>query len=382
MKERWTRVPFTEVATLRRREINVEQDGVYPEVGVRSFGRGLFRKPPRSGLEVGDKRLFRLKCGDLIIQITFAWEGAVALVAAEDEAFYGSVRVLTFEVDEEKCDGRFLLWYFRTKQGVEQLARISPGSAGRNRVLATRRLGEIVVPLPPLLEQRRLISDLEAVEGRLTRTQRLREEQEHELQAALHSAFHHLEAHAQWKPMSEVAPLAWRRITIDTEASYTEYGVRSFYKGVFFRRKVSGSAFSWQELYRLQTGDLVFSNIMAWEKAIAVAGSEHDGWVGNHRMLVCEPRRDLVLASCLQHYFMTAGGFVKVLQASPGTAARNKTLKASDLMAIQVPVPPMSDQRAFEALCQKAAQLRAIQGHQTADMKAIVPSMLDGLFGS
>ncbi len=98
------------------------------------------------------------------------------------------------------------------------------------------------------------------------------------------------------------------------EASYTEYGVRSFYKGIFLRRKVSGSVFSWQELYRLEPGDIVFSNIMAWEKAIAVAGSEHDGWVGNHRMLVCEPRRDLVLPSCLHHYFMTADGFAKVLR--------------------------------------------------------------------
>ena len=158
--------------------------------------------------------------------------------------------------------------------------------------------------------------------------------------------------------------------------------MRSFYKSIFLRRKVPGSAFSWQELYRVQAGDIVFSNIMAWEKAIAVAGSEHDGWVGNHRMLVCEQRRDLVLPSCLHHYFMTADGFAKVLKASPGTAARNKTLKADDLMAIQVPVPPMAQQHAFEALCQQFAQLRAKRAPQAAELNALLPSLLDRIFNA
>jgi len=382
VKNGWSEVSLRDIATLTRRQVLVEAGCSYPEVGVRCFGKGLFHKPPRTGLEVGDKKLFALRHGDFVIQVTFAWEGAVGIVAEADQSFFGSVRVLTFEVEAERCERRFLLWYFRTKAGVDQLARISPGSAGRNRVLAIGRLGEVRIPLPPLAEQQHLVAHLDAIEARLTRAQKLREEQEVELQAALRSAFHQLEARAEWKPVSEVAPLAWRQITIDPEASYTEYGVRSFYKGIFLRRKVPGSAFSWQELYRLNTGDIVFSNIMAWEKAIAVAGPEQDGWVGNHRMLVCEPRRDLVLPSCLHHYFMTADGFAKILKASPGTAARNKTLKADRLMEIEVPVPPLAQQQAFDALCQQVAQLRSTRPSHVAELNALFPSLLDHIFNS
>ena len=382
MKKGWSEVPFTDFATLVRRQTSIDDDGEYPEVGVRCFGKGLFHKLARTGIEVGDKKLFRLKEGDFILQVTFAWEGAVAIVGKEDESLFGSVRVLTFEIDAAVCDTCFLLWYFRTAAGVAQLARISPGTAGRNKVLAIGRLGEMKIPLAPLAEQQRIVAHLDAIESRLARAQKLREEQEVELQAALRSAFHRLEAHAEWTPLSEVAPLAWRQITIDPDASYTEYGVRSFYKGIFLRRKVPGSAFSWQELYRLQAGDIIFSNIMAWEKAIAVAGSEHDGWVGNHRMLVCEPRRDLVLPSCLHHYFMTADGFARVLKASPGTAARNKTLKADDLMAIQVPVAPIAQQRAFDELCKKVASVRAAQKPRTTELASLIPSLLDGIFNS
>lgn len=382
MKTGWSEVPFTDFATLVRREASIDDDGEYPEVGVRCFGKGLFHKLKRTGIEVGDKKLFRLKEGDFVLQVTFAWEGAVAIVGKDDESLFGSVRVLTFEIDTAVCDARFLLWYFRTAAGVAQLARISPGTAGRNKVLAIGRLGEMKVPLPPFAEQQRIVAHLDAIEARLIRAQQLQEEQELQLKAALNSAFHKLKVDVRWKPVGEVAPLAWRRITIDPDKSYTEFGIRSFYKGIFLRRKVAGATFSWQELYRLKAGDIVFSNIMAWEKAIAIAHGEHDGWVGNHRMLVCEPRPDVVLPTYLLHYFMTSEGFAKILQASPGTAARNKTLKADNLMAIEVPIPSLSRQRTFESLCEHVASIRAAQKPQVADIAKIFPSLLDRIFNS
>jgi hypothetical protein len=64
------------------------------------------------------------------------------------------------------------------------------------------------IPLPPLVEQQRLVTHLDAIEARLTRAQRLREEQDLELRGALNGAFHQLEVHAEWKPLLEVAPQA------------------------------------------------------------------------------------------------------------------------------------------------------------------------------
>ena len=83
----------------------------------------------------------------------------------------------------------------------------------------------------------------------------------------------------------EVVPLVRREEAFDPQTSDTELRVRSFYNGAFQRRTVPGSDFSWQDLYRIQSGDLVFSNSMAWEQAIAIAKSEDEGCVGNHRML-------------------------------------------------------------------------------------------------
>lgn len=75
----------------------------------------------------------------------------------------------------------------------------------------------------------------------------------------------------------------------------------------------------------------------------------------------------------------TPEGFAKIVAASPGTIARNKTLKADDLMAIEVPVPPLAKQQAFATLCQKFARLRAAQESRATALAALIPSLSTGL---
>lgn len=147
-------LPFTEIARLERRPVSVQLDQCYQEIGTYSFGRGIFHKVPRTGAEIGDKRLYQIRAGDLILQITFAWEGAVALAEQKDDGLFCSVRYLTFRVNEEICSPWFLLTYMKTPEAVSQLGVISRGSAGRNRVLSVKRLGEIAVPVVPAEYQR------------------------------------------------------------------------------------------------------------------------------------------------------------------------------------------------------------------------------------
>src|SRR6058998_65424 len=133
-------VSLGELITLVRRPVKVVADSQYAEIGIYCFGRGIFHKMSRSGVEVGDKDLFLIKEGDFILQITFAWEGAVALATSAEDGMYGSVRFPTFRVDQAQCFPPYLVNYFRTPAGVGQLVKISPGSAGRNRVLNIKKL--------------------------------------------------------------------------------------------------------------------------------------------------------------------------------------------------------------------------------------------------
>lgn len=189
MRKPWPRVSLNELLRLERRPVKVEPEKVYQEIGIYCFGRGIFHKTPRTGFEVGDKDLFLMKEGDFILQVTFAWEGAVAIVSAAENEMYGSTRYPTFRVDESRCVPQFLLNYFKTEEGLQQLVGICPGSAGRNRVLSIKRLPEVLVPLPQLAEQRRVVAQIEELAAQVYEARTLRHQAAAEAEALMASAF-------------------------------------------------------------------------------------------------------------------------------------------------------------------------------------------------
>ncbi len=140
-------VEMRKVAPIVRRETVVEPEGSYPELGIRSFGRGTFHKPNVQGLET-TKRLFAIHEGDLVFNIVFAWEGAVAVAQKADHGRFGSHRFISCVCDSGRISPELLHFYFQTPAGIEKLSKASPGGAGRNRTLGVAKLEEILVPVP------------------------------------------------------------------------------------------------------------------------------------------------------------------------------------------------------------------------------------------
>lgn len=145
--------PMSEVAPLVRRPVEVDLDAAYPELGVRSFGRGTFHKPDLPGVEVGNKKLFRICAGDLVFNIVFAWEGAVAVAQPADDGRVGSHRFLTCVPAPDTATVEFLRFYFSTPEGLQKLGEASPGGAGRNRTLGLKKLESLQVPVPSIGQQ-------------------------------------------------------------------------------------------------------------------------------------------------------------------------------------------------------------------------------------
>lgn len=377
----WPKEALAEIAPIVRRPVSIHHDHLYPELGIRSFGRGTFHKPALSGADVGTKRLFRIEPGDLVFSNVFSWEGAIAVATSADAGRFGSHRFITCVVDTNRAVADFIKLYLTVSpDGRDQVLKASPGGAGRNRTLGVEKMGRIEIPLPPLAEQQSLVARLDALAEKTRQLEARLDAAERDAEHLLALRFRDAIANAPLRPMAEVAPLVRREVSIDPGQSYTELGVRSFYKGTFQRRTVSGTEFSWQNLYRVRTNDLVFSNIMAWEQAIAIAKPEDDGCVGNHRMLTCEAKAGLAVSGFLWYYFTTQDGFDKVYAASPGTAARNRTITASALMSIEVPIPPLSVQQSFDRLQAEVAALKAKHAAIRTANAALLPATLERVF--
>ncbi|WP_321813797.1 MULTISPECIES: restriction endonuclease subunit S [unclassified Paraburkholderia] len=152
----WQVVRLGDIAPLVRRPVDVHSEGIYPELGLRSYGKGTFHKPALRGQEVGNKRLFEIKEGDLLFSNVFAWEGAVAVAREEDDGRFGSHRYITCVVDKSRARVDYLFRFLTTSAGLALLELASPGGAGRNKTLGLSALANIPIPLPPLAQQKKV----------------------------------------------------------------------------------------------------------------------------------------------------------------------------------------------------------------------------------
>lgn len=382
----WPTVPLREVLTLDLHKEQIDPSKKYNMVGVLSFGRGLFRRPPVENGATSYKHMLLLKAEHIVMSQLFRWEGALALSSAEFEDSYLSPNFPTFVADESRLDRRFLGWVMQRPSFWADLGSRAKGMGDRRRTLNPDALFQSTTPLPPLAEQQALVARLDALAEKTRQVEAHLDAAERDAEHLLALRFRDAIADVPLRPMSEVVPLVRREVSIDPEQNYTELGVRSFYKGTFHRRTVLGTEFSWQNLYRVQVGDLIFSNIMAWEQAIAIAiaiaKQEDDGCVGNHRMLTCETKVEHAVSGFLWYYFTTQDGFDKVYAAPPGTAARNRTITAPALMAIEVPIPSLPVQQSFDRLQAEVAALKAKHAAIRTANAALLLATLERVFSN
>ena len=150
-----------------RRPIVVRPDMEYQEIGIRSWGKGIFHKDPVRGALLGEKSVFRTEPGDFVLNIVFAWEGAVAVVSRHEKGMIASHRFPTFR-PFDYVDLDYLLMILQSDQGRRLMEVNSPGAAGRNKTLRIGQFLEEELPLPNLAGQRATVASFREKEGRLS----------------------------------------------------------------------------------------------------------------------------------------------------------------------------------------------------------------------
>jgi type I restriction enzyme, S subunit len=386
----WPSVSLGDLIRLERRPVEVIADHEYQEIGTFSYGRGIFHKRPRSGLEVGDKDLFLMKEGDLILQITFAWEGAIALCSKKEEGLYGSVRFPTYRVSEERCFAPFLVKYLCTWHGLEQINRICPGSAGRNRVLALKRLPEIQVPLPPLEQQRRIVERIEELKAKIEEAQTLKRKAMDERKALSASVLSSLLP--QNAPVKALGDLI-------AKGSSISYGVLvpgpDVEEGVPFVRvqdlnlvnpperpnkRISPEVERSYARTRLTGGEILIGVV----GSIGKLGIVPPSWAGaNIARAVCRIAPGHEINVKYLTYFLSDRATQTYFAEVTRTLAQ-PTLNVGQLQRTPIRVPPLSVQEAIvaelDALQVTLGAVRMLQEETASELDAMLPAILDRAF--
>ena len=353
----------------------------YRQIGVRLWGEGAYERATIDGGETKYAQLFKTQVDDIIVNKIWARNGSVAVVNAALDGCYGSGEFPMFAVIKERLAPAWVHWLTKTPWFWSQCDEKSRGTSGKNRIRPEQFL-EIEIPLPPLLEQQALVGRLDSLANNLGKVTAHLDEIDLDTKRLLAGRFRHAIDGAAYRPMAAVAPTIRRSVTIDNTMRYREVGARSFGKGLFLKPDFVGAEATWEKPVWVEQGDLVLSNIKAWEGAIAVAGPKHDRCIASHRYITCVPRYDVATSGFLGYYFLTQDGLDKIGVASPGTADRNRTLSLSNLGKIDVPVPMLSKQQAFDALQAKVADIAAQRAAVRQVTAALIPAMLGRVFGS
>jgi type I restriction enzyme S subunit len=367
-----------EIAPLVRRPIIVDPNAKYREIGIRSHGKGVFHKAPIAGVDLGEKRVFNITPGDLLFNIVFAWEGAVAVAGPSEGGMIGSHRFLTCVANPMLADAQFLRHFFMTPVGLAQLLMASPGGAGRNRTLGLASLNQIQVPLPPIKEQLHIVERLDAVSTRLKERAEIALQQKADLTAILRALIKIDAIPVRLGKLLNQRPVD---VSVEKTSHYQFAGVYSFGRGVFLGQRKAGSDFAYPRLTTLHSDDFTYPKLMAWEGAFGIVPPECDGCVVSPEFPVFAVDQEQISSDVLAIHFSDPQTWRALSGGSTGTNARRRRLHPDNLLAYEMPVPSPQVQKLVALLMPK---VRALRTHQTAiatDADALLPSMLNQIFG-
>jgi restriction endonuclease S subunit len=375
-----TEYAIEDVMTLVRRPIRPAAGETYREIGLRSFGKGIFHKEPVTAEAIAGKKVFKIQPGDLIFSNVFAWEGAVAIASEQEKGMIGSHRFMTYEVHAEVADARYLLHYFCGGPGLNVIRGASPGSAGRNRTLGVRAFAAKRILLPSRVEQRRIADKLDTALEKCMTIQTLRSHAS-SLRVSLQEAMVHeaLERSTETVRMGDVVTLKRDEIDVFPEKTYRPIGMRGFGRGIIRYEPMPGSQLGKLRFYKFPDSALVLSNIKAWEGAIGVTSKNEEEFVASNRFLFYVPKDGSVNISYLRHYLLARKGLSQISACSPGAADRNRTLGVKRFENIRFDLPPRDTQdRVASTLDGLNERLSA--AHSLPTLQALPPSLLDAAF--
>lgn len=395
---KWSTVSLGDLLRLERRPAKIDASELYQEIGIYSYGRGIFHKAPRTGLEVGGKDLFVLREGDFILQVTFAWEGAVAIVSVAEDGMYGSIRYPTFRVDESLCDAKFLLNYFKTEQGVEQLVKICPGSAGRNRVLNMKRIPEVLVPLPPLTEQKRIVTQIDELARHVNEARSLRHQTTKEAEALIPRTIASLLDDADWatfplgkilaekprnglgpQPLAETGGRPMLRINA-VSSSPSRYVDMSAAKQVQLSDPLA-------EQFVIRNDDVFIvrynGDINRVAKPAIYKGPNDARVVYPDKLIRLRPDT-LKMTPDFLVFALNSRTVRTQIEGLGKTTAGNIGVSGADAQSFVVPVPPLSEQHRIvgelDALQAEVDSLKRLQSETAAELDTLMPAILDKAF--
>jgi type I restriction enzyme S subunit len=153
---------------------------------------------------------------------------------------------------------------------------------------------------------------------------------------------------SQW-PMvrlKELLDSVSRPEPVSPEVTYRILGAHWYAHGLYTKDTITGGEIQAPKVYRVAKGDFVYNRLFAWKGSFAVATDENDGCYVSNEFPCFLVKRDRLDAHFLKYYFSRESSWTEALGlSSGGTPTSRNRLKEEAFLQLQIPLPPLSEQR-------------------------------------
>lgn len=179
----------------------------------------------------------------------------------------------------------------------------------------------------------------------------------------------------EWVPLREVCRFDRTPIDILPSVSYRKIGILSWGKGLIRYPETPGTEMGSMRYFEFPRSSLMFSNIQAWEGAVARTTPSEDEYVCSSRFFPYVPRHaDAVDLRYLLEFFRSDQGLEVMRRCSTGTQVRNKVLNRKLLESAPVPIPPLDDQHRIAEHLDDLSRSATTDGKSAAAETALATS--------
>ena len=169
-------------------------------------------------------------------------------------------------------------------------------------------------------------------------------------------------------------------VEVDSDALYTQIGIRSHGKGLFYKEPVTGESLGSKAVYWVEPDCFILNIVFAWEQAIGKTTQAEVGMIGSHRFPMYKPVNNLIDIDYLISYLLTKRGTDILEAASPGGAGRNRTLGQDRFMKSRIVLPPLDEQQKIAEILATQDKAIELQGRKIEELKRFKKGCLERMF--
>lgn len=331
-----------------------------------------------------------IKDGDLIIaDASEDYEGigeCIEIKNVGDKTIVGGLHTFLARDFSNKTIAGFRTYIFNNPKVSLELKKVATGTSVYS--ISKNSLRKLLLPIPPKTEQHKIGIILSTWDVAIDKTTKIQSELKKRKKGLVIEFLSRRKGFAingnnsliktkgfvipkNWKvvPMSKLVKQIKKPITPEKEILYKQIGIRSHAKGIFYKEAVSGLSLGNKSVFKIEPDCFIVNIVFAWEHAIAKTTVNEIEMIASHRFPMYKPIKEELDLDYLLHFFKSKKGKDLLGLASPGGAGRNKTLGQSEFLKLQIPVPPINEQRKIAACLDKVDEEISLFERKLSELK-------------